>query len=150
MQHPLFNVISGLSDHTLGTATAVAACALGASIIEKHVTLARADGGPDSGFSLEPDELARLIEDCKTAWQALGGIRQDPTEAEKGNVRFRRSLYAVRDIAEGELFSAENVRSIRPGYGLPPSEIDTVIGRRAQPAIARGTPLNRNLIVGTD
>jgi pseudaminic acid synthase len=136
----------GLSDHTLGTDVAVAAVALGACLIEKHVTLARSDGGPDAGFSLEPDELARLVEGVRTAHAALGSADYGFADSEQANVTFRRSLYAVRDIAAGEPLTEANVRSIRPGHGLPPKRLPDILGRRAACAIARGTPLSENLI----
>lgn len=136
-----FGTLTGLSDHTTGTAVAVAAVALGGCVVEKHMTLARADGGPDSAFSLEPDEFARLTSDCRFAWQALGRVHYDVKGAEAGNVRFRRSLYVVEDIAAGEALSAVNVRSIRPGFGLAPKHLNAVIGRRARRDLKRGTPL---------
>jgi pseudaminic acid synthase len=141
-----FGVIAGLSDHTPGTAVPVAAVALGANLIEKHFTLRRADGGPDAAFSLEPEELAELVANCRTAWSALGKVSYDLEASEKGNKTFRRSLYAVRDIPAGGRFTAENVRSIRPGYGLPPKHLPDVLGRRAGRAIPRGTPLAWSLI----
>jgi N-acetylneuraminate synthase len=124
----------------------VAAVALGANIIEKHFTLRRADKGPDSEFSLEPEELAELVANCRTAWTALGRISYELEASEKGNKTFRRSLYAVQDIPAGGRFTAENIRSIRPGYGLPPKHLPQVLGRRAGRAIARGTPLAWTLI----
>lgn len=136
----------GLSDHTLGTDVAVAAAALGATVIEKHVTLARADGGPDSAFSLEPHELKALVDGARTAFAALGRPDSGRAEAEQGNAAFRRSLYVVRDIAAGEAFTESNVRSIRPGYGLSPKELPHVLGRRAARAIPRGTPMSFDLI----
>jgi N-acetylneuraminate synthase len=141
-----FAVIAGLSDHTPGTAVPVAAIALGANLIEKHFTLRRADGGPDSKFSLEPEELAELVANCRTAWTALGKVSYELEASEKGNKTFRRSLYAVQDIPAGGSFTAENVRSIRPGYGLPPKHLPEVLGRRAGCAIPRGTPLAWSLI----
>jgi pseudaminic acid synthase len=136
-----FGVEVGLSDHTLGTAVPVAAVALGATVVEKHVTLRRADGGPDSEFSLEPDELARMVADMRTAWEARGRIDYGRKPSEEGNAQFRRSLYVVADIAEGERLTDLNVRSIRPGLGLAPRHMPDVMGRRARRAIPRGTPL---------
>ena len=141
-----FNVVAGLSDHTLGTATAVAAVALGAAIVEKHFTLCRADGGPDAAFSLEPAELQALVADCRTAWQALGDVAYGCRASERSGLVFRRSLYAVRDIAAGEALTRDGVRSIRPGFGLPPADLPRVLGRRARVAILRGTPLSWELI----
>ena len=136
-----FGTVVGFSDHTLGTAVAVAAVALGASIIEKHITLKRSDGGPDAAFSLEPDELARMVADCRTAWEALGNVTYDLAGSEKSIATFRRSLYAVADIAEGEVITEQNVRSIRPGYGLLPKFLPELVGKKASRAIPRGTPL---------
>jgi len=141
-----FDCQIGLSDHTMGTAVSVAAVALGATVIEKHVTLARADGGVDSAFSLEPAELAQLIADCGAARAAVGRAGYDRRSSEAGNVQFRRSLFAVADIAAGEPLTEANVRSIRPGNGLPPKHLPTVLGRRAVRAISRGTPLSWELI----
>ena len=136
-----FGVIAGLSDHTPGTACSVAAVALGACVIEKHFTLARADGGPDSSFSLEPDELKRLVEDCRNAHASLGKIDYSRSDAERGSLVFRRSLYVVADIAKGEKLTPGNVRSIRPGFGLAPKYLPTVLGTRARQALKRGDPL---------
>jgi N-acetylneuraminate synthase len=136
----------GLSDHTLGTDVAVAATALGAAVIEKHVTLARADGGPDAAFSLEPHELAALVQGVRTAYAALGRADYGRAASEQPNMAFRRSLYAVKDIAAGEVLTAGSVRSIRPGYGLAPKYLPGVLGRRARRAIARGTPMSFDLI----
>ena len=141
-----FGVVAGLSDHTPGTAVPVAAVALGANLIEKHFTLRRADGGPDAAFSLEPEELAELVANCRTAWTALGKISYELEASEKGNKAFRRSLYATQDIPAGGRFTAENVRSVRPGFGLPPKHLPEVLGRRAGRAIARGTPLSWSLL----
>ena len=136
-----FDVLSGLSDHTIENATAIASVALGACLIEKHVTLDRNGGGPDDSFSLEPRELNELCRDTRTAWESLGRANYEQTEAEKGNVKFRRSLYAVKDIKIGEAFTIENVRSIRPGYGLPPKNLDDVLTKKAKVNIKRGTAL---------
>jgi pseudaminic acid synthase len=136
----------GLSDHTLGTAVAVSAVALGACVIEKHFTLLRADGGPDAAFSLEPSEFAALVRDCKTAWEALGEVREGYQSAAEPNLVFRRSLYAVCDIAPGSELTMENVRSIRPGHGLAPKYLPEILGRHARRAIARGTPLSWDLV----
>lgn len=141
-----FGVQPGLSDHTLGTAVPVAATVLGATLIEKHVTLARADGGPDAAFSLEPDELKRLVDDTRTAWAAKGHITYDQQAGEKGNDQFRRSLYAVADIKAGEKLTASNIRSIRPGFGLPPKLYDQVLTMTARADIPRGTPLDWTLL----
>lgn len=136
----------GLSDHTMGIGVAVASVALGATLIEKHFTLCRADGGVDSTFSLEPDELRSLVVETERAWQGLGDVRYGATSAEQKSLVFRRSLYAVRDIAAGETFTSENVRIIRPGLGLAPKLVDTILGRRAARPIHRGTPLSWDLV----
>lgn len=141
-----FGVLSGLSDHTIDNATAVCSVALGACLIEKHVTLDRNGGGPDDSFSLEPQELKALCQDTKTAWQALGKVNYERTEAEKGNIKFRRSLYAVKDIEKGEKISSENVRSIRPGFGLAPKYYDEVLERTASVDIFRGTAISWELL----
>ncbi len=145
-----FSVTVGLSDHTHGIAVPLAAVALGACVIEKHLTLARADGGPDAAFSLEPDELCQLVEGSRVAWAALGGVNYERKESEKGNVIFRRSLYVVADVAEGEPFTASNVRSIRPGCGLAPKHLNQILGRRASRDISRGTPVSLDMAVGSD
>ncbi len=141
-----FGVLSGLSDHTIDNATAVAAVALGACLIEKHVTMDRNGGGADDSFSLEPHELAALCKDAKTAWSALGSVNYTRTEAEKGNVKFRRSLYVIRDIKAGDVLSNDNVRSIRPGFGLAPKYLEQVLGKTAIVDIKRGTPLSFEFI----
>lgn len=137
-----YGVNVGLSDHTLGTATAVTAVALGASIVEKHITLARSDGGVDSAFSIEPWELDALVRDSKSAWSALGEIKIGRQNVAEENMVFRRSLYAVADIAVGEVLTKDNIRSIRPGYGLAPKHYQELLGRTAKVEICRGTPLN--------
>ncbi|WP_318522653.1 pseudaminic acid synthase [Photobacterium leiognathi] len=139
-----FDVLSGLSDHTIDNATAVASVALGACLIEKHVTIDRNGGGADDSFSLEPHELAHLCKDTKTAWQALGKVNYERTEAEKGNVKFRRSLYVVKSIEKGEKLTQEHIRSIRPGYGLLPKYYNDVIGVNVIKNICKGTPLSLN------
>jgi N-acetylneuraminate synthase len=136
----------GLSDHSLRNEVPVASVALGATIVEKHFTLARADGGPDAAFSLEPNEFLQLVEGVRTAYAALGRPDYGRAPSEEGNVAFRRSLYAVKDIAEGEEFTGDNVRSIRPGFGLPPKHLPEIIGKRARRAIARGTPISFDLV----
>ncbi|WBA07891.1 pseudaminic acid synthase [Salinivibrio kushneri] len=141
-----FDVLSGLSDHTIDNATAVTSVALGACLIEKHVTLDRNGGGADDSFSLEPAELAALCRDTTTAWQALGNVNYERTEAEKGNVKFRRSLYAVKDIKEGERITPENVRSVRPGFGLMPKYYDSVLERTASKYISKGTAISWELL----
>jgi len=141
-----FNVLSGLSDHTIDNATAVASVVLGACLIEKHVTMDRSGGGADDSFSLEPKELAQLCKDSKTAWEALGHVNYERTEAEKGNVKFRRSLYVVKDIKVGEEFTSENVRSIRPGFGVAPKFYGEVIGNKAKCNISRGTALTFKML----
>jgi pseudaminic acid synthase len=135
-------VLAGLSDHTPGTACAVAAVAVGACVIEKHFTLSRADGGPDAQFSLEPDEFKRLVEDCRAAWLSLGRISYERSDAERESLVFRRSLYVVTDVALGEELTSRNIRSIRPGYGLPPRHLSDILGRRAARPLKRGEPLH--------
>lgn len=136
----------GISDHSPGATVAIAAVALGACMIEKHLTLARADGGPDAGFSLEPDEMAAVVRGCRVAWAARGDGAATRPAVESANRAFRRSLYAVADIARGEPVTRANVRAIRPGFGLAPRELPTVLGRTARVAIARGTPLAWELL----
>lgn len=136
-----FGVVSGLSDHTSGSAVAVASIALGGAVVEKHFTLRRADGGPDAAFSLEPDEFRTLVEDCKRAWRALGKATYDLQGCERGSIAFRRSIYVVKDVSAGERLTAENVRSIRPGYGLAPKHLPEVLGREAAHDLKRGEPL---------
>jgi N-acetylneuraminate synthase len=143
-----FDCEVGLSDHTLGIGAAIASVALGATVIEKHVTLRRADGGVDSAFSLEPQELRQLVHDAECARLALGTVHYGPGPNEVNSLRFRRSLYVVRSMRAGETYSRENVRAIRPGLGLPPRHIDGVLGRRATRDIAAGTALAWDLVGG--
>jgi pseudaminic acid synthase len=142
----LFGVPVGLSDHTPGIGAAVAAVALGACVVEKHVTLSRAEGGVDAAFSLEPAELAVLVAETGRAWQALGSAVVGPSPAEREGLRFRRSLWVVADVRAGEPVTAANVRSIRPAGGLPPGEFDTVLGRVFTRDVARATPLTWDLV----
>ncbi len=130
----------GLSDHTMGIGAAVASVALGATVIEKHFTLRRADGGVDSAFSLEPDEMRSLVIETKRAWMAMGDVSYGPTESEVPSLAFRRSVYVVRDMKEGDVFSPDHLRIIRPGLGLAPKYYDSLIGRRVTRAVKRGTP----------
>jgi pseudaminic acid synthase len=142
----LFGCPVGLSDHTMGIGAAVASVALGSVVIEKHVTVRRSDGGVDSAFSLEPDELAALVRETKTAAQALGKISYGPGDAEKGSLVFRRSLYITQDVKAGELLTEDNLRAIRPGLGLPPKHISQLMGRRVSRDVARGTPASWDLL----
>lgn len=141
-----FGCKAGLSDHTMGSAVAVAAVALGATVIEKHFTLSRADGGPDGSFSMEPYEFKQMVQDIRTTEKALGSVCYDLTEKQKESKIFRRSLFVVQDIKAGEKLTTENVRSIRPGYGLPPKYLPMVLGRVAKCDMAMGTPLQWELI----
>ena len=136
-----FDLVTGLSDHTLDNATAIASVALGASIIEKHFTLDRNSGGPDDSFSLEPSEMMNLCKGAQNAWLALGKVDYSRKASEKGNIKFRRSLYFVKDLRPGETITHEAVRSIRPGYGLEPKYIDQIIGRTVNKAITTGSPV---------
>ncbi|MGE5506654.1 MAG: pseudaminic acid synthase [Actinomycetota bacterium] len=141
-----FGVSVGLSDHTMGTAVPVAAVALGAVMIEKHFTLRRADGGPDAAFSLEPGELAALVEGTHIAWEALGSPECRLKPSEERSAQYRRSLYVVADIKAGEAFTPDNLRAIRPGFGMPPKMLAKVMGRRAARDLARGTPLAEDMV----
>ncbi|AZC17071.1 MULTISPECIES: pseudaminic acid synthase [Pseudomonas] len=142
----LFGCEVGLSDHSMGVGVSVAAVALGATVIEKHFTLDRAAGGVDASFSLEPAELASLVVETERAWQAMGQVRYGATEAEGKSLVYRRSLYVTRDMQAGEVFSADNLRAIRPGLGLAPKHYDALLGRRARQAIKRGTALDWALV----
>ncbi|WP_404813277.1 pseudaminic acid synthase [Chlorobium phaeovibrioides] len=141
----LFGCEVGLSDHTMGLGVSVASVALGATVIEKHFTLSRADGGVDSAFSMEPDEMAQLVAETERAWQALGNVSYGPAEAEKKSIQFRRSLYIVKDLKAGDVLTAENVRAIRPGLGLSTKYLDVVLGKRVKQDVARGTALEWKL-----
>ncbi len=136
----------GLSDHTLGIGVAVASVALGATVIEKHFTLDRADGGVDSAFSLDPAELRALVEETGRARQALGEVRYGPSPAEQQSLQFRRSLYITRDMSAGEVLTRENLRAIRPGLGLPPKHLETLLGKSVVRAVKRGTPMSWDLV----
>jgi N-acetylneuraminate synthase len=141
-----FHVPVGLSDHTLGIAVPVVAVALGACIIEKHLTLRRSDGGPDAAFSLEPAEFQAMVDAVRVAEKALGKVNYEMSEKEQASRVFRRSLFVVKDMKAGEEFTRENVRSIRPGHGLPVKDLDRVLGRKAITNLARGTPLSEKHI----
>lgn len=136
----------GLSDHTAGIGAAIAAIALGASVVEKHFTLSRAEGGVDSAFSLEPHELASLVQESERASLALGEVSYGPSEPEMKSLVFRRSLYIVQDLRAGDVLTPENLRAIRPGLGLPPKHIDALLGRRVARDVARGTPASWDLL----
>lgn len=144
-----FGLVTGLSDHTLDNTTAITSVAMGASIIEKHFTLDRKGGGPDDSFSLEPAELAALCRDSKTAWAALGRVDYGRKSSEQGNVKFRRSLYFVRDLKAGDVITSDCIRSIRPGNGLPPKMLDDVLGALVKSDVSFGTPVKYDLIVRT-
>ena len=136
----------GLSDHTLGIGVAAASVALGAVMVEKHFTLSRADGGVDMAFSLEPAEMAQLVTETTRAWQSVGEVRYGATSAEDVNTEYRRSIYVVKDVAAGEILTAENIRCIRPGHGLAPKHWDEVLGRKAARALRKGTALAWELL----
>lgn len=142
----LFNCEVGLSDHTMGLGVSIASMALGATVIEKHFTLNRADGGVDSAFSMEPAEMAQLVAETKHAWQALGQVSYGPTEAEKESVQFRRSLYVVKNIKAGEVLTRDNVKAIRPGLGLPTKYLEQVLGKAVKQDVERGTALAWGMI----
>jgi pseudaminic acid synthase len=142
-----FGLVTGLSDHTLDNTTAIASVALGASIIEKHFTLDRSGGGPDDSFSLEPAELAALCQGAKTAWSALGCVDYGRKPSEQLNVKFRRSLYFVRDLQAGDVILANAVRSVRPGYGMASKLLLNVIGCRLSKSVKRGTPVTQEVLL---
>jgi pseudaminic acid synthase len=143
----LFGCEVGLSDHTMGIGVAVASVALGATVIEKHFTLARADGGVDSAFSMEPAEMAALVAETERASLALGRVKYGPIDGEKSSLAFRRSLYIIKDVEAGDVLTRDNVRAIRPGGGLPPKYLDLVLGARVRESVPKGTPLNFTLVV---
>jgi N-acetylneuraminate synthase len=136
----------GLSDHTLGIGVAISSVALGATVIEKHFTLKRSDGGVDAAFSLEPNEMKQLVEETARAWQSLGKAFIGPTEAEKPSITFRRSLYIVKDLKAGDVLTKENIRAIRPGLGLSPKNLDEVLGKKMKSSVKMGTALAWNMI----
>ncbi len=143
----LFKVQVGLSDHTMGIGAAIASVALGATVIEKHFTLSRAEGGVDSAFSMEPEEMRQLVVESERAWQALGKITYGATEAEKGSLKFRRSLYIAQDMKAGEVFTTKNLRTVRPGLGLPPKYYDNILGKVVKQDVRRGTPVSWEIII---
>jgi len=143
-----FGLVTGLSDHTLDNTTAIASVVLGASIIEKHFTLDRSGGGPDDSFSLEPAELSALCRDSKTAWAALGKVDYGRKSSEQGNAMFRRSLYFLRDLNAGDVITADAVRSVRPGYGLPPKFLDKIVGKRICREVYRFSPVTVDVLDG--
>ena len=142
----MFGCEVGLSDHTMGIGVSVAAVVLGATVIEKHFTLNRSDGGVDSTFSMEPAEMAQLVVETERARQSLGGVNYGPTDAEKKSFQFRRSLYIVQDIKAGEVITRDNVRAIRPGLGLPPKFFEQILGRMLRQDAKRGTALRWDLL----
>jgi len=138
----MFDIQVGISDHTLGIGVSIASVSLGAVLIEKHFTLSRDDGGVDSTFSLEPAEMKNLVEESRRAWQSMGTVAYGPSDDERGSLQFRRSLYVVEDVGMGEVFTEKNVRAIRPGFGLPPKYLETVLGKRTSKNLEKGTPLS--------
>ena len=142
----LFGCEVGLSDHTMGVGVSLASVALGATVVEKHFTLDRADGGVDSAFSMEPAEMAQLVLETERAWQALGGVSYGPTEAEKKSLQYRRSLYVVQDLKAGDVLTREHLRAIRPGLGLATKYVEIVLGKAVKHDVKRGTALNWELL----
>lgn len=142
----LFQCEVGLSDHTMGIGVSIASVALGATVIEKHFTLLRADGGVDSTFSMEPDEMKALVVETERAWQALGKISYGPTEKEKASLQYRRSLYVAADMKAGEVFTKENLRVIRPGLGMAPKFYEVLLGRKVNKDLKKGTPINWDIL----
>ncbi|MCC6544195.1 MAG: pseudaminic acid synthase [Nitrospirae bacterium] len=142
----LFQAEVGLSDHTMGIGVSVASISLGATVIEKHITLSRADGGVDSAFSIEPDEFRQLVMETERAWQALGKIAYGPTENERASMRYRRSLYVAEDMKKGAVFTRDNLRIIRPGYGLPPRYYEIILGKYIKMDANKGAPVTWDMI----
>ncbi|MEC5424226.1 pseudaminic acid synthase [Virgibacillus sp. C22-A2] len=142
----LFQCQVGLSDHTMGSGVAVASVALGATTIEKHLTLSRSDGGVDAGFSLEPEEMQTMITETKRAWQALGSIHYGATKEEESSKKYRRSLYVMKDMKKGDAFTKDNLKAIRPGYGLPPKYYDVLLGREVNQDVEQGTAITWDII----
>jgi pseudaminic acid synthase len=142
----LFQCQVGLSDHTLGIGVAVAGVALGATIVEKHFTLSRTEGGVDAAFSMEPDELRALVVETKHAWQSLGSVSYGPTDKERASLQYRRSLYIAKDMMAGERFTSENLRIVRPGLGLPPKYFSLLLGKKARRDVGKGTPVGWDLV----
>ena len=143
----LFGCDVGLSDHTLGIGVGVASVALGATVIEKHFTLSRADGGVDAAFSLEPDEMAQLVRECRAAALAMGEVRYEMAEQEKKSLQFRRSLYIAEDMRAGDVLTEKNLRRIRPGHGLSPKHYDALLGQKVRCDVKRGTPMSWELLI---
>ncbi|WP_174615547.1 pseudaminic acid synthase [Virgibacillus ihumii] len=142
----LFQCQAGLSDHTMGNGAAVASVALGGTVVEKHFTLSRADGGVDASFSLEPNEMEALVTETKRAWQSLGGVHYGVTNAEKSSKKYRRSLYVTQNMKAGDILSKENLRAIRPGYGLAPKYYDILLGKKVACDVEKGTPVTWDII----
>jgi len=143
-----FGLVTGLSDHTLDNTTAIASVALGVSIIEKHFTLDRNGGGPDDSFSIEPEQMRMLCQSAKSAWQALGNVSYSRKSSESGNVRFRRSLYFTKDQSAGDVITADAIRSVRPGFGLPPKWLNKIIGKTLKQDVKFGSPVTLEKIIG--
>ncbi len=141
-----FNVQVGISDHTMGSVVPVVGVALGATVIEKHFTLNRNDGGVDSAFSMEPQDLRELVKVSKTAWKSVGKIHYGPTANEKASIQFRRSIYVAEDVQEGDVFNTSNLRVVRPGFGLHPKHFEHILGKRCVQSIQQGTPLSWELV----
>lgn len=142
-----FNVPVGLSDHSMGSIGAVAAAAMGASVIEKHFCISRSIENPDASFSIEPKEFRKMVDDIRTVERAMGIVNYGATKEEESNVVFRRSIFVVKDISEGETFTEENIRVIRPGYGMKPKYYKDILGKCAASSIKRGTPLTKELVI---